>query len=117
MLMDRDGARLRIAHDGLAQNAVERVARSAFSRMPITLVDRARAQLRRFFSDAPWTVEDDAALSGVVGPGEGWTEDDLAPGIRIAFGWKGGRFRVDVEAEAPADAPAEEVAATGPILP
>ena len=80
MAQDRDAARLRIARAGLTQTAVERVSRTSFGRMPITLVDRARAQLRRFFSEGPWTVEDDAGLSGLVGPGEGWTEEELAPG-------------------------------------
>ena len=80
MPQDRDAARRRIANAGLAQTALERVSRTSFGRMPITLVDRARAQLRRFFSEGPWTVEDDAGLSGLVGPGEGWTDEDLAPG-------------------------------------
>ena len=70
--------------------------------MPITLVDRARAQLRRFFSEGPWTVEDDAGLSGLVGPGEGWTEEELAPGIRLSYGWRGGNFKVEVDADAEA---------------
>ena len=66
MPQDRDAARLRIATAGLTQTAVERVARTSFRRMPITLVDRARAQLRRFFSEGPWTVEDDAGLSAAA---------------------------------------------------
>jgi hypothetical protein len=49
----RDAARLRIARAGHTQAAVERVSRTSFGRMPITLVDRARAQLRRFFSEGP----------------------------------------------------------------
>jgi hypothetical protein len=93
---DRDAARLRIARAGLTQGAVERVSRTSFGRMPITLVDRARAQLRRFFSEGPWTVEDDAGLSGLVGPGEGWTEEELTPGIRLNFGWRGGIFKVEI---------------------
>jgi hypothetical protein len=100
----------------LTQVAVERVARNSFSRMPITLVDRARGQLRRFFSEGEWTVEDDAGLSAVVGPGEGWTQDELAPGIRVGFGWRGGSFKVDVDADASDDdsAPAEAPVATMP---
>jgi HEAT repeats len=108
---DRDGGRLRIAQTGLTQAAVERVSRTSFGRMPITLVDRARAQLRRFFSEGPWTVEDDAGLSGLVGPGEGWTEEELAPGIRLSYGWRFGSFKVDVDAD---QAPAAESAAAGP---
>jgi len=96
---DRDASRLRIARAGLTQTAVERVSRTSFGRMPITLVDRARAQLRRFFSEGPWTVEDDAGLSGLVGPGEGWTEEELAPGIRLSYGWRFGIFKIEVAAE------------------
>lgn len=100
MALDRDAARLRIAQAGLTLTAVERVSRTSFGRMPITLVDRARAQLRRFFSEGPWTVEDDAGLSGLVGPGEGWTEEELAPGIRLSYGWRFGSFKVDVQSDA-----------------
>jgi hypothetical protein len=66
--------------------------------MPITLVDRARAQLRRFFSDGPWTVADDGGLAGLVGPGAGWTDEELAPGIRLSYGWRSSTFRVEVAA-------------------
>lgn len=96
---DRDAARLRIAREGLTQTAVEHVSRTSFGRMPITLVDRARAQLRRFFSEGPWTVEDDAGLSGVVGPGEGWTDEELAPGIRLSYGWRFGSFKIEIDAD------------------
>ena len=99
MAQDRDAARLRITRAGLTQTAVERVSRTSFGRMPITLVDRARAQLRRFFSEGPWTVEDDAGLSGLVGPGEGWTEEELAPGIGVGYGWRFGVFKVEVAAD------------------
>jgi hypothetical protein len=96
MPSDRDTARAEIARRGLATVAAERVARTSFARMPITLVDRARSQLRAFFSDHPWTVEDDAGLSALVGPGSGWTDDDLAPGVKLGWGWRGGTFKVDV---------------------
>jgi hypothetical protein len=118
---DRDAARLRIARAGLTQTAVERVSRPSFGRMPITLVDRARALLRRFFSEGPWTVEDDAGLSALVGPGDGWTEEELAPGIRLSYGWRGGNFKVEVTADADAAAvgsePDVEVEAASPIVP
>ena len=117
MPLDRDAARLRIAREGLSQTAVERVSRTSFGRMPITLVDRARAQLRRFFSDGPWTVEDDAGLSGLVGPGEGWSQEELAPGIVVSFGWRGGSFRVDIEAEEPPPDANAETEPDAPMLP
>ena len=103
MPQDRDAARVRIATAGLTQTAVERVARTSFRRMPITLVDRARSQLRRFFSEGEWTVEDDAGLSALVGPGEGWSEEELAPGIRVSFGWRAGSFKGDVDVDAATD--------------
>jgi hypothetical protein len=112
---DRDAARVRVARAGLTQTAVERVARTSFARMPITLVDRARSQLWRFFSEGPWTVEDDAGLSAVVGPGEGWNEDELAPGIRMGYGWRAGAFKVDVVADEAAPGATEAVDA-GPRL-
>jgi hypothetical protein len=116
---DRDEARARISQEGLARTAVERVARTSFGRMPITLVDRARAQLRRFFSEEVWTVDDDAALSAVVGPGNGWSIEQLAPGIRVAFGWRGGTFRVEVDADPPPATPAAPAidAEPVPVLP
>jgi hypothetical protein len=117
---DRDSARLRIARAGLTQTAVERVSRTSFGRMPITLVDRARAQLRRFFSEGPWTVEDDAGLSGLVGPGEGWTEDELAPGIRLGYGWRFTQFKIEIDADALPPEPSAQGAGhavTEPVVP
>ena len=117
MPQDRDAARRRIANAGLAQTALERVSRTSFGRMPITLVDRARAQLRRFFSEGPWTIEDDAGLSGLVGPGEGWTEEELAPGIRLAYGWRGGNFKIEVAADITPEEAAADAAAAPAALP
>ncbi len=67
--------------------------------MPITLVDRARAQLRRFFSEGRGRSKTTPGCRAVVGPGEGWTEEDLAPGIRLGYGWRGGTFKVEVAAD------------------
>ena len=108
MAQDRDAARFRIARAGLSQIAVERISRASFGRMPITLVDRARAQLRRFFSEEPWTVEDDAGLSALVGPGDGWTDEEIAPGIRLGYGWRSSQFTLDVSADAPPPAPSPD---------
>jgi hypothetical protein len=66
-------------------------------------------------------VEDDAGLSGLVGPGDGCAEDDLAPGIRLGYGWRGGNFKVEVTTDADAAAVASEpdieVEAASPIVP
>ena len=45
-------------------------------------------------------VEDDAGLSGLVGPGDGWTEEELEPGITLSYGWRGGSFKVEIDADA-----------------
>jgi hypothetical protein len=117
---ERDAARLRIARAGLTQTAVERVSRTCLARMPITLVDRARSQLCSFFSDAPWTFEDDAALAGLVGHGSGWTEEELAPGIRLSYGWRSSTFRIEIAADPaldPTGASASASATTDPAQP
>jgi hypothetical protein len=75
--------------------------------------------LREFFSDHPWTVEDDAALSALVGPGTGWTDDELAPGVKLGWGWRGGNFKVDVAVATDilAAAPAPPEAAAVDVVP
>src|SRR5262249_27626628 len=72
--------------------------------------DRARTQLLRFFSEEPWTPDDDAGLSALVGAGDGWAEEELAPGIRVGFGWRSGSFGVIAVADGDAEpaAPARE---------
>jgi hypothetical protein len=69
------------------------VVRIALGDLPVSLVSRATAQLRRLFSDGSWSAEDDAALAAAVGPGTGWYEEELDPGLSVAFGWRGGAFR------------------------
>jgi hypothetical protein len=93
---DRAGARAEVARRGLTATAAERVVRVALAQLPVSLVPRATTQLRRFFSDGPWSAEDDAALSAAVGPGRDWYEEDLAPELTLGFGWRAGSFRVEV---------------------
>ena len=76
------------------------------------MVDRARAQLRRFFSDASWRPEDDAALAALIGPGDGWTDTALATDLKVGYGWRAGSFRIDV-ALSTADAPSTPEAVAG----
>ncbi|MDZ4827691.1 MAG: HEAT repeat domain-containing protein [Actinomycetota bacterium] len=72
---------------------------------------RARGHLQRFFSDTSWTVDDDVALAAAVGPGTGWFTDALEPDLVVSFGWRGGRFKVDVEFTSDAETAAEETTA------
>ena len=69
--------------------------RVALRDLPVSLVPRATTQLSRFFSDASWAAEDDAALAAAVGPGNGWYEEVLDPELTVGFGWRGGVFKAD----------------------
>ncbi len=97
----RDAARGAVADARLASQAVEAIVRSSMSTVPPAMIDRARHALRRFFSDGPWSIDDDTALAALVGPGAGWRRTELRAGITLAFGWKGSVFRVDVEVSEP----------------
>ena len=96
MPTDRAAARAKLAERDLTATAVERVLRTALRDVPVPLVPRATAQLRRFFSDGSWAAEDDAALAAAVGPGTGWYEEELDPELTVAFGWRGGAFKSEV---------------------
>jgi hypothetical protein len=94
---ERDAARAEVARRGLTDVAIGRVVRGSFTTTPVTMVDRAKTQLKRFFSTAAWTTGDDAALAAVAGPGRGWMSDDLGRGITIEHGWRGAAFRVEIK--------------------
>ncbi len=53
-----------------------------------------KALLKRFFSKASWTDENDSALAALVTPhvAEGWWEHDLGGGITVSYGYQDGRF-------------------------
>jgi hypothetical protein len=93
---DRATARAEVARRGLTATAAERVVRVALTQLPVPLVPRATSQLRRFFSEGPWSADDDAALSAAVGPGRDWFEEELDPELALGFGWRAGTFRVEV---------------------
>jgi hypothetical protein len=66
--------------------------------------------LKRYFSDAPWTVEDGNELAARVGPGKGWWRHELDGGIGFSFGWSDGGFRLEVDRPEPASASPGEAA-------
>ncbi|MGQ0824152.1 MAG: HEAT repeat domain-containing protein [Actinomycetota bacterium] len=114
MATDRDQARAEVARRGHSNRAVGSIGRHAFAQMPPQMVERARTQLARLFTDAPWTAPDDAALAALVGPGAGWVVEELEPGLTISHGWRGGAFRVDVDCRSGDEAPVvEQPAAAG----
>jgi hypothetical protein len=92
---DRALARAQVAERGLTAAAAEVVVRGALGGMSPAIVARATHQLRRLFSDGPWSAEDDAALSAAVGPGVGWYEEELDHDLTLGFGWRAGAFRAE----------------------
>ena len=107
MPTDRATARAELAKRALEATAAERVVRTALDGLPVSLVARATAQLRRFFSGGSWSADDDAALAAAVGPGSGWYEEELDPELTLGFGWRGGAFRAEVRYE-PVDTGTDE---------
>jgi hypothetical protein len=91
----RDEGRREIAARGLTPAAVAHLARDALGRIDLEHLAPVKGLLKRFFSDAPWTAEDDDALAALVGPGEGWWRHPVDAGLEIAFGWEHGRFRLE----------------------
>lgn len=91
-----DEARRLVADRRLSSTAVEQVIRNAFGRLPISLVERGRALLRRYFSSEPWGYDEAAALAGIVGPGSGWQSVTLDSELTLEWGWRGETFRVEV---------------------
>jgi hypothetical protein len=58
---------------------------------------------KRFFSDVPWTRDDDEALADAIGPGvESAARHELEPGLTLSWGWEDGRFRLRVASDEPA---------------
>src|SRR5215213_9618783 len=44
---------------------------------------------KRFFSDVPWTADDDKALADAFGPGvDGISSFELEPGLTLLWGWE-----------------------------
>jgi hypothetical protein len=91
-----DAARREVAERGLVPDAVFHL-NEIVTTLPIEALTPVKQHLKRFFSDAPWTEADDAALAEVVGTGSGSERAELAPGLTLVWAWVDGRFRVRVE--------------------
>jgi len=88
-----DARRSRVATDGLTSQAVAALT-PVVRALPVKALTPVKQHLKRFFSTAPWTEADDAALAAVVGPGAGSEQVVLAPDLLLTWGWVGDRFRV-----------------------
>jgi hypothetical protein len=93
---DRDEHRREVAARGLTPLAVTYLVREALGRIELDALAPVKGLLKQFFSEAPWTRDDDDRLAELVGPGEGWWEHELEGGFTFAFGWRGGPFRLEL---------------------
>jgi len=89
-------ARSEVAARGLTPAAVAHLTRDALGRVDIAALAPVKQLLKRYFSDGPWTVEDDDALADLVGPGDGWWRHELDDDFELGFGWRDGAFRLEL---------------------
>jgi hypothetical protein len=95
-----DAARSRVVERGLTADAIRELT-PVVSALPLDALGPVKQLLKQFFSDAAWTDDDDRALAEIVGTGSGGGSHELEPGLTLAWTWKGGRFRLRVESDAP----------------
>jgi hypothetical protein len=116
--VEKDSARALVAERNLAAAAFVHLTEAMLD-LPFEALGPVKTLLKRYLSAGPWTAEDDDALAAAVGPGEGWWEHDLHDDVRLAYGWEGGRFRVEVRSAVAAAPPANPLEATfdGPVVP
>lgn len=120
--MDSDHARRLVADRNLAAAAFGHLT-EAFTDLPFEALGPTKTLLKRYFSSGPWGPEDDAALAGTVGAGEGWWERPLDADVTLVFGWDGRGFGLEVRGDAAgpgpeAPAPPDPLAGfDGPVVP
>ena len=85
---DLDTARTRVVTHGLAATAFAQLT-PVVTELGLSLeaLGPVKQLQKRFFSDAPWTIDDDEALADAFGPGvEGMTSFELEPGLTLLSG-------------------------------
>ena len=91
-----DEARREVAARGLTPIAVTHLTRDALGAIDLAALAPVKNLLKRFFSDAPWLANDDEELAALVGPGKGWWRHELDKDFELEFGWRNGRFRIEL---------------------
>jgi len=118
--MEQDAARRLVAERNLSAAAFGHLTEAMLG-LPFEALGPVKTLLRRFLSAGPWSPDDDDALAGVVGEGDGWWERALDGGVTLAFGWDAARFRVELRSDraAPAPSRSDPLDATfdGPVVP
>jgi len=88
----RDACRYEIAAQGLTPSAVTHLTRDALGTIDFANLATLKTLLKRFFSAQRWTTDDDEALAAVVGPGDGWWQQELDDRFVFEYGWRAGAF-------------------------
>lgn len=104
-MVDADVGRKLVAARGLTAAAV-RALIPLMSGVGFEELGLAKALLKRFFSDHPWTAIDAASLASAIGRPPGDADDvsvtrhDLDADLTLVAGWVDGTFLIDVEVRA-----------------
>ena len=112
-----DAARAQVVARGLTVNAFGQLTPLVTSLgLSLEALGPVKQLQKRFFSDAPWTRDDDEALADAIGPGVGRAvRHELEPGLTLVWGWEDGRFRLRVVSDAPAAPPNREDTTDGEL--
>src|SRR5829696_8190456 len=93
-----DTTRARVVAHGVAAKAFAQLT-PVVSELGLSLeaLGPVKQLQKRFFSDVPWTADDDKALADAFGPGvDGISSLELEPGLTLLWGWEDSRFRLRV---------------------
>ena len=112
-----DAARAQVVARGLTVNAFGQLTPLVTSLgLSLEALGPVKQLQKRFFSDVPWTRDDDEALADAIGPGVGGAvRHELEPGLTLVWGWEDGRFRLRVVSDAPAARPTDEDTTDGEL--
>ncbi len=102
----RDQCRRDVAGRGLVPDAAAHLTRDALGHVEFSQLAPIKGLIKQFFSDRPWTTDDDRALADLMGPGAGWWSHVVGSYFEFEFGWRDGHFRIDLSPAAPSAEPA-----------
>ena len=102
----RDQCRREVAGRGLVPAAAAHLTRDAFGEVAFSQLTSLKGLIKQFFSDRPWTTDDDRTLADVMGQGDGWWSHVLGGDFELEFGWRAGDFHIGLSPVAPGAEPA-----------
>jgi hypothetical protein len=107
-----DAARARVVAQGLTVKALTELTPMVTALgLSLEALGPVKQLQKRFFSDVPWTADDDDALADAIGPGtDDAAHSELEPGLTLFWGWVDGRFTLRVASDEPAVLPTDHAA-------